>query len=199
MSAKTSLENLFSVLSAIRPLSERFKKALAKEMVHLSLPANFNLLEAPRISDHAYFLDSGLAMSYRFIKGDKQIETFWASGQIILSAKSFFEQVASNEFIVLLAKSEVLCISYKSVIRLLDAFPEANFIYRVVMNQYYEQTIERLHDMQHLSSLERYEKLMASLPSLEQSISQEHIASYLGIAPQSLSRLKRQKDGFNTC
>jgi CRP-like cAMP-binding protein len=164
-------------------------------MTRLSLPRNYVLLEAPNVSDHAYFLESGFAMSYTFVKGKMQIEKFWASGEIIFSAKSFFEKVPSTEFIKLMVQGDVLFISYAAVQRLFDYFPEANFIYRVIMNQYYEHCRDRIHDMQHLSSTERYHKLTSTFPAIEQVISQEHIASYLGIAPQSLSRIKRMKDG----
>ena len=189
------LERLLFVLSSISQLSNEFKVALNKEMTRLSLPRNYLLLEAPNVSDHAYFLESGFAMSYTFVKGKMQTEKFWASGEIIVSAKSFFEQVPSKEFIKLMAQSEVLFISSAAVQRLFDYFPEANFIYRVIMNQYHEHCRDRIHDMQHLSSTERYDKLTSSFPAIEQVITQEHIASYLGIAPQSLSRIKRMKDG----
>jgi CRP-like cAMP-binding protein len=186
------LERLFIVLSSITKLSNEFKVALSKEMTRLSLPRNYLLLEAPKISDHAYFLESGFAMSYTFVKGKVQAEKFWASGEIIVSAKSFFEQVASTEFIKLMKQSEVLFISYNAVQHLLNGFPEANFIYQITMNRYCEHYRQRMHDMQYLNSVERYSKLIATFPAIEQIITQEHIASYLGIAPQSLSRIKKQ-------
>jgi hypothetical protein len=74
---------------------------------------------------------------------------------------------------------------------LLQDFPEANAIYRMVMNEYVEQLRERIHDMQHLSAVDRFKKLHDRLPRIEQIVSQEYLASYLGITPQSLSRLKR--------
>jgi CRP-like cAMP-binding protein len=188
-----NLERLFEVLSAMQPLSDSFKVALEKEMVHLSLPKDYFLLEAPKVSEHAYFIAEGFAMSYTFIKGKKQIERFFASGQIIVSPKSFFEQTATDEFIQLMEQSDVLHIHYSAVLQLLQNFPEANAIYRMVMNQYLEQFRERVHDMQHLSALERFKKLRKHFPGIEQVVPQEYLASYLGIAPQSLSRLKRTR------
>jgi len=188
------LERLFVVLSSISQLSDEFKITLSKEMTRLSLPRNYILLEAPNVSDHAYFLESGFAMSYTFVKGKMQTEKFWASGEIIVSAKSFFEQVPSMEFIKLMAQSDVLFISYAAVQRLFDSFPEANFIYRVTMNKYQEHFRDRIHELQYLSSTARYDKLTATFPAIEQLVAQEHIASYLGIAPQSLSRIKRMKN-----
>lgn len=185
-------EKLFQELSTIHPVSEEFKIAVEKELTLLSLPKYYLLLEAPNISGHAYFLNNGSAITYTFVKGKKQTEAFWSTGKIIVSAKSFFEQVPSREFIQLMEQADVLHIRYNSVLKLLDTFPEANHIYRITMNQYYEQSKERTRDMQHLTAKERYQKLLKNFPHIEQISAQEHIASYLGITPQSLSRLKRQ-------
>ena len=187
-------DRLFQVLSAIHPVSEKFKKAIEKELTHVSLPKNYMLLEAPRIAEYAYFLESGFAMSYTFMEGDKQVEGFWVSGQILVPAKSFFEQVPSAEFIQLMDQSEVLCMSYAGVSRLFDAFPEANKISRAVINQYYENSLGRIRDMQRLTSMQRYARLINTFPRIEQVIPQEYIASWLGITPQSLSRIKRRND-----
>ena len=186
-------DQLFQVLSAIHPVSEKFKSAIKKELTPLSLPKNYLLLEPPRIAEYAYFLNKGFAMAYTFGNGQKCIEGFWQSGQIVMSAKSFFEQVPSLEFIQLMEKSEVLCISYAGVQQLFEAFPEAHFIYGVVMNQYYEQSKERIRDVHQLNAEQRHEKLLSRFSNIEQTISQEHIASYLVITPQSLSRIKRQR------
>jgi len=131
-------------------------------------------------------------MSYTFLEGNRQIETFWIAGRVIVSARSFFEQIASREFIVLMDKSEIRSISYSSVWQLFDPFAEANIIYRGIMNQYFEDCRDRIHEMQNLTAVERYNKLTHDFPHIEQLISQEYIASYVGIAPQSLSRIKRQ-------
>jgi CRP-like cAMP-binding protein len=150
------------------------------------------LLEAPKISEHVYFLDTGFAMSFTYVDGLKYIDNFWRAGQIVMAAKSFFERVPSLEFIQLMEKSEVLCISHASVMQLFGQFPEANFIYRVVMNQYYEQCKEKFRDTHYHTAEQRHQKLLTLYPQIEQIISQEHIASYLGITPQSLSRIKRR-------
>lgn len=186
-------DKLFSVLASIHPISSGFRKAVEKVLTPLSLPKYHLLLEATRISECAYFLDEGFAMSYTFVKGKKQVEWFWNSGQIMVSARSFFEQVPSQEFIQLRTPTELFCVTHDSVLHLFQTFPEAHFIYRVIMNQYYEHSRERTRDLQHLTAVERYEKLIRYFPDVEQHVTQEHVASYLGIAPQSFSRIKRGK------
>ncbi|MEX1239363.1 MAG: hypothetical protein WEB30_06585 [Cyclobacteriaceae bacterium] len=186
-------EKMFSVLSSIHPISRDFHEAVEKRVTPLSLPGNYMLLEATRIAECAYFLEEGFAMTYTFVNGKKQVEWFWNSEQILISARSFFEQVPSREFIQLRTDSKLFCITHATVLELIHTFDEAHFIYRVIMNQYYEQSRERTRDLQNLTAMERYEKLIATIPRVEQNVSQEDIASYIGIAPASFSRLKGRK------
>lgn len=187
-----NLEKLFQVLSAMYPLSEEFKDALHHSLTLLSLPKHHLLLEAPKISDHAFFLQKGFMISYRFTEGRKQIENFWKEGDIIISPTSFFDRIPSKEFIHLMQASEVLCISHEGVMKLFAHHVEANFIYRKVMNQYYELARERLYDLQHLTAGERYKKMLTSFPQIETLVPSEYVASYLGMERQSLSRVKRE-------
>ncbi|HMI67797.1 MAG TPA: Crp/Fnr family transcriptional regulator [Cyclobacteriaceae bacterium] len=184
---------LFKVLSAIHPLSKNFKRALERELLPLSLPKHHMLLEVPDISRYAYFLSSGFAMAFAFVHGKKVTEAFWTPGQILVASSSFFEQVPSAEYIQLMDKSELLCISYDSVQKLFSLYPEATHLYRIIMNRQYGQSRMRVQDFRRLSAQERLEKLISIIPDIEQTIPQESIASYLGITPQSLSRLKRKK------
>lgn len=186
-------DGLIQLLSTIHPLSEDFKKALEKELIPLTLPKNRLLLDPPRIADHAYYLDSGFAMSYSFADGKKITESFWQSGQIMVAFESFFEQRPSMEAIQLMTKSDLLCISYASVQRMFERFPEAQLLYRGVMNHEYEASRGRRRDMQRLTAFERFEKLIAAFPDIELIVPQDSIASYLGITAQSLSRLKRKR------
>lgn len=185
------MHKLIEVLESIEPLSPEFKEALKRAILLTTLPKNYMLLELAKVAEHAFFLNSGYAMAYRFLHGKKHIEEFYNESRIIVSPKSFFERTPSLEAIQLLEESQVIHISYESVMSLLHTYPEAHRIYQVTMNVYYEESRNRIHDLQHLSAVERYEKLHAAFPRIEQLVPQEYIASYLGIAPQSLSRLKR--------
>lgn len=188
-----STDRLFHVLSSIQPLSEDFKTALEKDLIPFTLPKNYILLDPPRVSEHVYFLDNGFAMSYSFFDGRKITESFWQSGQIMVAFESFFEQQPSLEAIQLMTKSDVFCISYVSAQRMCESFPEAQKLYRAIMNHEYADSRRRIRDMQRLNALQRYEKLLVTFPDIELIVPQDSIASYLGIAAQSLSRLKRTR------
>jgi CRP-like cAMP-binding protein len=185
-------EELFHVLSGLYPLSDEFRSALIKVLVPLTFPKNHLLLNAPAIAAHAYYLQSGFVMSYSFVDGKKITQGFWKSGQLFVSHKSFLEQIASRESLQLMEDSELLCISYESIQLLLMQHEEAHLIYQMLLNRHHDQCRERLLDMQRFNASERFERLLQQFPRIEEIIPQDAIASYLGVTPQSLSRIKRQ-------
>lgn len=188
------LSRLFEVLSEMHPLSEAFKGALERELIPMSRPKNFMLLEEPRIAEFAYFLVKGFAMAYHYVDGRRVVTEFWKSGQILVAPLSFFSQKPSTESIQLMDDSELLCISYSSVERLLVIYQEAHIINHAYMLRKYDECRKYVYDLQQRSVHERHESLLEMYRGLEQVVPQEYIASYLGITPQSLSRMKKKRD-----
>lgn len=185
-------EQLFGILSDQLVLTDSFKTALQQEVTFLSLPKNHFLIEAPRPSDHIYLLQEGFAKGFVFEEGEKKVHSFWGAGDIIVNPHGCFEKVPSVEFVQLTEKSKVWCIGQTSLKVLMDSFKEARSLYRIVIGRYYVQSQSRLFDVQHRSAWQRYQKLIQQYPVIEQKVSQEYIASFLSITPQSLSRMKRE-------
>jgi len=186
-------ENLFKVLNSLHLTTDEFKEVVTKEMTPVSYPKSYLLSEAPRVAEYAYFIQTGFAMSFFYIEGKKHVNNFWKQDQIMCLAQSFVDQVPSKEHIQLMEDSDLLCLSHSSLIKLFNNFSESHILYRIVINQYFQHSQERILDMQRLSASARFEKLLHIFPEIEQIIPQEYLASYLGITPQSLSRIKRKK------
>jgi CRP/FNR family transcriptional regulator, anaerobic regulatory protein len=187
------MEGMYKVLSDFIPLSEDFKKDLEQGLIPLSLPKNHFLLGPPKTAEHIFFLVKGFVMGYSFDDGQKRVDSFWGPGDIILSQAGCFEKISHGEFIQLMETSEVLCLPHKALAGLFETHKEARALYRIVLGGYYINSRERFVDLQRLTLRQRHEKLLARYPHIEQKLPQEHIASYLSITPQSLSRLKRQQ------
>ena len=183
---------VLDVLEAFHPISETSKRALEKELVALSLPKNHFLLEAPRIADQLYFLRTGFAMGYSYVDSEKFIETFWKQGQIVTSATSFFEQVPSMEFIQLMDNAELLCLSHAGFQRLIAGYHDLRQVFFKVISGSFRETRISFLESHTLTATQRHQKLLQTYPGIEQIVPQENIASWLGITPQSLSRIKRR-------
>ncbi len=184
---------LFDVLNAIHPLTKNFKRALMKEVRPVSFERNHILLDAPSVAEFVYFIQRGVAMSYSFDKKKKIIDCFWQSGQIMTAVSSFCGQVPSTITIQVMSDTDLLCLSYAALYRLLNKYKEAHILYHKIVAKYHRKCQRRIHEIQNRSAAHRLDSLTRTFPDLEQFVSQENIASYLGITPQSLSRIKRSK------
>lgn len=183
---------LFEVLSAFHPLSPDFREALSKECREVFFLKGHNIVQAHTAAQHAFFLESGFAVGFRYRRSRRIVTDFWQPGQIIFSPKSFFEQVADDDIIQLTVDSALLAVSHESFTKLVEAFPVAGRLARDITADYYAKSEEKIVDLHTLDAWGRYTKLVRTHHGIEMNVSQELIAAYLGITPQSLSRLKAE-------
>jgi CRP-like cAMP-binding protein len=157
----------------------------------MAVPKNYFLLQTPSIANEVHFLLSGFAVSYVTTGQQKITKAFWKPGQFIVSFKSFFSQTPTQEVMQIVEKSEMLTITFSGLNRIVTGFPEAQILYQKMMYKHCLLSMRRVNEFQVLHAKARFEKLIRQYPRLEKHVTQESIASYLGITPQSLSRLKR--------
>lgn len=186
------MDQLIEILSGYTPLSLTFKDDLKQSLVRMLLPKHHSIQKAPQVPTHLYYLESGFAITFRFADGQKAIDQFWKPGQIIGLTSSFCLQRPSFQFVQLVADSSVLHLSYADVQRLLTTYSESAQIGKSLWLEYFDFSQQRLQDLRTMLVVDQHRKLLAEYPGVEQYVPQEQIASYLGITPQSLSRIKRQ-------
>lgn len=184
-------QKLFEVLQRIQPLSDVFQEAIEEALTELSLPKGYFLMEAPRVAEYIYFIESGFAQAYYYEDGEKLTSAYWKSGQFVVSFQSFTEQKPSTEYIQLMTHSKVWCLSYESMNRLLEEHAEGRQLYRQMLHAHVIRSQKHVRDMQRLKAEDRFQNLIRTFPRIEQLVTQRSIATYLGITSQSLSRMKK--------
>jgi CRP/FNR family transcriptional regulator, anaerobic regulatory protein len=185
-------EGLIEALMNIHTLSEPFRNALQEGLTEYRLSKNHILLEAGQVPDHLYFIQQGFAMTYSYFDGRKWVNSFRKAGQLLVSCPGFLQQLPASETFQLMLPSDIQFISHRVVQELFAEYPEMHTIYRMMLLQYHGQCWERVCDLQRLGAEARFTKLLREYPRIELLVAQEHIASYLGIRPQSLSRIKKR-------
>ena len=116
-----------------------------------------------------------------------------AEGDFVISIVSFFTQQPSTEYLELLEPSTLHAINYQHLQELYRTFPEFNYVGRVLTERYYVQSEQRAHQLRTLPAKERYARLAADFPGLLQRVPLKHLASHLGISPETLSRLRAHR------
>lgn len=151
------------------------------------------LLHEGEISSHAHFIRKGCLRQW-FNKDGKDITfQFFFENQPVASIDSFINNQPSLFSIESIEPSIILSISKDNFQKLLQAYPEfkngfQDFIFQRFRN-YARLFLSRIKD----TPKERYEDLIKNNPEIIKRVPQHYIASYLGITPISLSRIRNRK------
>ncbi len=162
-----------------------------EQMEKHSYSKNHLLHKKGTVCENIYLIHKGLARTF-FFKDGKDITVHLASeGEIITAVDSIISRKKSRYHVELLEDSEVLAISYKTLQQVLSAHPEYEKYVRLVLERMYTEGADRIEEFLFFSAKERYDNLIKTRPQLIQRVNLGHIASYLGMTQETLSRIRK--------
>lgn len=179
----------------IYPLPNDILEEVILHFQHLEYPKNYFLLKQGRPCKHLWLLVKG---AVRFLYSDEEGKesNVWFSldNDVVADTPSFVNQIPSYVSIQLLEDSELYAIEYDNLQNLLQKHhPFALWYIKLVEKFYVSQMEDRIDDLQFLTAKQRYEKLLTQFPNISNRISLGHIASYLNITQETLSRIRSGK------
>ncbi|TNE68191.1 Crp/Fnr family transcriptional regulator [bacterium] len=152
------------------------------------------MLEPGEVCEYIYFITKGAMRSY-FVddKGNEHIFQIRLENGWISDLESFFTQRKSNYYLEALEDVEVLRISSSRLEALYEEVPKLERYFRILFQKAYINSLERLNATMWDSAIERYNDLVKEQSDIFQRVPLVYIASYLGITPESLSRIRKKK------
>lgn len=184
-------EFLFQVLSMIAPLGVALRRDISQLLQSRDFPKKHLLLRQGQIAKRIYFIKQGFARAfYHDLDGREHTLWFMGQGDVMISVYSFFTQQAALENIELLEDSTLQSVTYQELQDLYTDHPVFNYHGRKLTELYYIKSEERSIMLRCKKPAERYALLLKTHPHIFQHASQVQIASYLGISPETLSRLR---------
>jgi CRP-like cAMP-binding protein len=149
------------------------------------------LLEEGKICRYLYFVESGL-LRYFIIKDGNDITKFFTEAPYCFTSQvSFTTEKPATENIQAIERSIIWQTTLKQANALLDLKSWNTFVRKLIQEvQYYTEEI--LQEIQTETAENRYKKMIETNPQLLQRVPLKYLASYFGIAPQSLSRIRKK-------
>lgn len=151
------------------------------------------LLREGEIFRYATFVRKGCFIMYSSDKNGKKhvtqiaVEGWW-SGDIY----SFLSQKPSTYFVEAIEESDVLQVSHKELEQLYSRVPKMERYFRILVQNAYISFQNRIVATMSSTALERYLEFLEKNAELEQRLPLYTIASYLGVRPEVLSRLRKK-------
>lgn len=181
-----------SVRSRIR-ISDEGLNVLKGKLIPKKARKRQFLLNAGDVCLYMIFVERGLLRAFSDDNdGAEHTMQFAMEGWWISDMASFFSSDKAKYNIEALEASELLLMSRKVMDELIDEVPPIQRYFLNLMENHIIALQRRINVVQSMSAEETYLKLMEVNPDLINRASQQHIASYLGITPETLSRVRRQ-------
>lgn len=184
------MDNLEQIFPYVETFSKGLKKHLFTILEKITVKKGTLLLRENKICDRAYFLAEGLARGYYNIRGKELTSWFVSEGDILTSLSSFIKQERGKENIEVLENSTLYSVSYDEWENIFQKYPEFNLFGRLLMQRYYINLEKHALSLQFDTAKERYEKFIEKQGHIQLRVPLQHLASYLGISKETLSRIR---------
>lgn len=185
-------QTLYRYIQPFVLFTEREKQQLESAFVFRQVPKKFKLAEEGKIAKELYFILKGLVRLYYTKDGEEITGYIFKEGLFASSYESFLRQAPSLQTLETLEDCELLVISYKRLQELYDELPKMQIVARKVAEQRFTNAQLMLSSFILESPEERYKKFEAQHGDLLLRVPHHMIASYLGITPVSLSRIRKR-------
>ena len=187
-------QGLFDLFNSIYPLADEIKKAIIANSEVIAVKKKTRLLNVGERCNTIYFIAKGAARIYYLNRDGKETNTwFLFEKELLISVYSFFTGNPSFEYIETMEDSTLIAVKREKLDELYLRFIEFNFSGRKLTEYYHVRNELQANELRMLNAKERYENLLKRNPELFQRVSLGHIASYLGISQETLSRIRKKK------
>ncbi|QNL48061.1 Crp/Fnr family transcriptional regulator [Olivibacter sp. SDN3] len=178
--------------------NEEEKKIIPSLFVPRQYGKNDYFLRQGDVCRHVGFINQGL-IRYYMVKdsGEELTLDFGKETEFTCNYESFLDQSVSAVSIQCLEPSEILVISYENLQLLYDKVTQGQKFGRLICEQLYIHAMKKVRSFYADEPEERYLQFTHQYPGLQQRVPQYHIASFVGVKPPSLSRIRKRLSSFS--
>lgn len=161
-----------------------YKRESLKKGTHLVQPGQY-------IHDF-YFMKEGCVTYYTIEDGITRVMEFFTEGSFFTDLYPYIEEISSESYLEVTEDSVVYTISKSDALKVFDYSHALERFGRLSMQKAFINNFQRMNRIKNLSNQERYLQLLEKRPSLFQRVPQYLIASYLGLTPVGLSKIRKR-------
>lgn len=186
-------EKLFAHFELYIKLSDELRTALSERVTFVSFKKGALVHDADKVCTQSYFIQQGLFRGYVVKDGKEISEYFAAENEWCNSPKSFITRQKDVYAIDAIENTEAFCLKVNDLGYLFDHFPEMERYARLSMGTVFGHLLERITSMRFSTAKEKYDHFVHTYHDIHYRIPLGMVASYLGIAQETLSRIRGEK------
>jgi CRP-like cAMP-binding protein len=174
----------------VSPLNSNAVEKLASILIRTDLKKNESLLREGETGNQMYFVQSGLIRQYYYKNGRDLTEQFACENNMFINIESYLLQKPTHLMIEALEPTVLYGIPYRQLSALMDECRDINILYRRFMEQILIGIQQKIDSFRFETANERYYRLLKERPEIIKRAPLVHIASYLLMSPETLSRVR---------
>jgi len=186
-------ETLLQLFNSIKTLNETETKDFLQIVREKRLNKGDYWIREGKTNNEIAFLFEGYLRKYFDKEGIELTDYFYFENDFCAELPSIIGKYKPTSNIVAMTSTELLTFDYNELMTLCNNSLTLGYIYRTILEQTFLRFYKRSSSFVLQTSKERYDELLRNFPQVMQKSTQYHIASYLGISPQHLSRLRAEK------
>lgn len=187
------MENILHWINSSTAISADTEQVLRKCLVPCRFPRRTLLVREGAYTRHAYFIERGMTRSYWVVGGEEITTSFSIEGSMVFSMDELYYNRPSEEFVETLEDVEAYSIRLTDLVHLFHTNLELANWGRIIHQEEYRRLHRSHKERLTLPARERYEAFRHQFPEVCRRANLGYIASYLGITPSTLSRLRSQR------
>ena len=187
------MEEFKKIITGISPLSDESLAEFLKHCDTVKVKKDGYILKNNKVCKHIFFVKSGFIRIFYYKKGKEITEWLSSEKGFFFSITSYFKQTPSHLVIKCLEDSEIIRIDRKGFTSLISKNLEVANLFIKMLSEALILSQKRMESIQFETAKQRYKNLLKSEPEILQRVPLQHIASFLGITSETLSRIRAGK------
>lgn len=168
-----------------------FEKNYPESVSLRTLSRNEILVATGHRETHSYLVISGAIRVVYQSESQAHVIRFGYIGSVLTSLPAFFDQSPSLFDIIAIRKTQIKCIEKQALFRFAESTKQYQKAYQAMLQDLIKQQVEREIDLLTPSPYDRYMRVLDRSPNLFKEIPAVHIANYLRMTPEHLSRIRK--------
>jgi CRP-like cAMP-binding protein len=165
---------------------------LTESMEIKHFPKGSFLIKESQFNNNTYFIIEGCVRQFKLIDGNEISTNFFTEDQWIISLENFEVKTPSQYYLICVEDTTVVIGNEKKAQQLFKQFPKFETISRQIIETAFFEQQKQMTSYITDKSEQRYLNLMKSRPTIFQRVPQYDIATYIGVKPESLSRIRKK-------
>lgn len=185
-------DEIIRYISKFAPLSDAEIKGILENIRIRSFKKGSILLREGQVSSLCYFVLKGCVRQYYLVNDEEKTTNFYTEGQPVTPYEGTFNRKPSKYYLSCVEDTILSAGTAEDEARMFKIFPQFEAICRIAVEEELGKSQEALASYIISSPEERYLNLMKNRPDLLDRVPQYQLASFLGVTPESLSRIRKR-------